>query len=94
MATDILLCMFHFIVSAHGLLFQMTTMSRAEPCVGIGTREQSSLAPEALMRLSSHDSPPTNSSTCMSSAVARAMRVHKRGFMGVPGRDSPFSNFW
>lgn len=38
--------------------------------------------------------PPTKSSTCTSSAVARAMRVRRRGFMGVPGRDSPFSNFW
>ena len=38
--------------------------------------------------------PPTNSSTRKSSAAARAMRVRRRGFMGVPGRDSPFSNFW
>ena len=38
--------------------------------------------------------PPTSSSTRMSSAVARAMRVRRRGFIGVPGRDSPFSNFW
>ena len=38
--------------------------------------------------------PPTSSSTRMSSAVARAMSVRRRGFIGVPGRDSPFSNFW
>ena len=38
--------------------------------------------------------PPTNSSTCMSSAVAKVTRVRRRGVIGVPGRDSPFSNFW
>ena len=38
--------------------------------------------------------PPTNSSTRTSSAVAKAMSVRRRGFIGVPGRDSPFSNFW
>ena len=76
------------------LLLQMTTMLRAESCVGIGAQEPSSLASEALVHLPTHAIPLTSSSTRMSSTVAKAMRVRGRGFIGVPGRDSPFSNFW
>ena len=36
----------------------------------------------------------TNSPTLTSKVSARAKRVRNRGFMGVPGLDSPFSNFW
>ena len=72
----------------------MTTMLRAESCVGIGAQEPSSLASEALVHLPTHAIPLTSSSTRMSSTVAKAMRVRGRGFIGVPGRDSPFSNFW
>ena len=89
-----LLCMLYFVVSAHGLTTsddhyvasKVVCWDRRSGAVIVGLR----CAGVSTYSLT----PSTSFSTCMASAAARAMRVRRRAFIGVPGRDSPFSNFW